>query len=62
MDNFALYGNDIASFPVLIERYTPSGRQLEEIPTLPSGQSAGVSIEYALIDHLGQVVTTDNKS
>ena len=61
-ENVALYGNDIASFPVKIQRVNTTGRLLEALPTLPSGQSAGVQLEYALIDHIDQVVKSDNSS
>ena len=58
-NNSALYGNNIASFPVQLAINTLSSTSLSFIP---SGQTAETPISVALLDHYGEIVTTDSVS
>jgi len=62
--NTAEYAADISSFAVSIQQVTGSKRRLEGIAlsNLASGQVATQSLMVALVDHYGNVVTTDNSS
>jgi hypothetical protein len=60
-NNSAVYGPDIASFPVALKHIT-SGRLLSNITGVASGQTITQPVHLALIDHYGAVVTTDNSS
>jgi len=61
--NSAIYAKDISSYAVAIKQVSAS-RKLDEIALsgVASGQGATQSLIVALMDHYGNVVTTDNSS
>lgn len=58
-ENTAEYGNNTASFPMKLALNTLSPANLTGIP---SGQLSETPISVALLDHYGQIVTTDSSS
>lgn len=61
LNNLAEYGPNIASFPIQLSNYL--NESLIENLTLNNiapGQKVENLVEFALIDHYGQIVTTDN--
>jgi hypothetical protein len=62
-NNSALYGSKLASYSVVIELLKPTSRLMEEEgPLLVSGQIINENYQAALIDHYGNVVTSDNST
>ncbi|CAG9321940.1 unnamed protein product [Blepharisma stoltei] len=59
-NNEAAYGGDIASYPVNIITLNPN--TIEGLKGLASGQLTTTPLILALVDHLNQVVITDNYS
>jgi len=73
-NNSATYANEIASFPVRLGLLLENGTLANYLPDnssipliarfegLASGQTSNETVRIALIDHYGNIVTTDNSS
>lgn len=61
-NNTALYGADIASFPITLSYSQDSPTLQKEISAVPSGQQAQDTLVVYLLDHYNHVVTVDNAS
>lgn len=60
--NSAMYGPDIGSYPTQIVLNSVSGRSLSRISDFPPGQQTPVTLSASILDHYGQIITTDNSS
>jgi len=61
-NNTALYGANLASFPVALSYARDSPQVRKEMIAVPSGQPAQEMLAVYLLDHYNQVVTVDNAS
>ena len=61
LNNTAVYGNYIASYPIKI-KLTNTNTDLIRLDNVVSGQVYSSLLEFELVDHDGQVISTDNSS
>ena len=60
-NNSAIYGNDIASYPIKIALINTSSDNII-LNNVVSGQIYSPALEFRLVDHDGQTISTDNSS
>lgn len=62
ISNSAVYGDDLAGYPVQVRYASSERRELFSLDNVPSGQVLDLKMKFEVLDELDQIIKSDNSS